>query len=245
MAMGYFGGSVRQERKADGTPVSEADLAVDGYLKTALLSARPDYGWLSEETVDDRARLAARRLWIVDPIDGTTSFLRATDEWVVSVALVEDGRAVLAALANPVRGEMYQAERGRGAWLDGRPISVSTRSEIAGCRMIANRSTFAPRRWPVSWPTMETTACVSMAYRLCLVADGRHDATIATSMKHDWDLAAAHLVLDEAGGRLTAFDGTEIIYNRPSTRHHTTVGAGAALHQALVDRTRHFPGRAA
>ena len=245
LALGFFGGIVRQTNKADGTPVSEADLAVDAYLKSTLLAARPAYGWLSEETDDDPARLDAARVWIVDPIDGTTSFLEGTDEWTVSVALVEGGRPVLAAVANPPRGELYEAERSRGARLNGRPIAVSARQETAGCRMLANRAAFAPERWPAPWPAMETTSCRSMAYRLCQVADGRHDATLAISGKNDWDIAAAHLVVDEAGGRLTALDGTEIVYNRRSTRHQTTVAAGAVLHEALLARTRHYPGRAA
>lgn len=245
LAMSFFGGTVRQADKADGTPVSEADLAVDAYLKATLRAARPDYGWLSEETVDDPARLDARRLWIVDPIDGTKSFLEGTDEWMVSVALVEHGRPVLAAVTNPVRGEVFQAELGGGARRNAKPIAVSPRREITGCRMIANRAAFASDRWPVPWPTLDTTSCKSMAYRLCQVADGRFDATLAISGKQDWDLAAAHLVVDEAGGRLTALDGSEIVYNRASTRHQTTVAAGTMLHEALLERTRHYPGRAA
>jgi myo-inositol-1(or 4)-monophosphatase len=243
LALDHIGAVVRLADKTDGTPVSEADLAVDAYLKETLLAARPAYGWLSEETVDDPVRLEARRLWIVDPIDGTKSLLEGSDEWVVSVALVELGRPLLAAVANPVRGEFYEAERGRGARRNGRPIAASARSEIAGCRMLANRRAFAASRWPTPWPVMETTSCKSMAYRLCQVADGRFDATLAISGKQDWDLAAAHLVIDEAGGRLTAFDGAEIVYNRASTRHQTTVAAGTALHKALLERTKHYAGR--
>lgn len=244
LAVDFFRGTVRHWDKTDRTPVSEADLAVDGFLKARLLEGRPDYGWLSEETVDDTLRLGRDRVWIVDPIDGTRSFLDGKSEWTISVALVERGLPVLAAVANPLEDELYEATRGGGAWLNGRPITVSNRSEIAGCRMLANQGAFAAARWAEAWPDMARTACVSMAYRLCLVAEGRHDATFAISHKHDWDLAAAHLVLHEAGGLLTTHDGREIVYNRPVTRHETTLAAGPALHKALLARTRQLLPRA-
>jgi myo-inositol-1(or 4)-monophosphatase len=170
LALGFFGGIVRQTNKADGTPVSEADLAVDAYLKSTLLAARPAYGWLSEETDDDPARLDAARVWIVDPIDGTTSFLEGTDEWTVSVALVERGRPVLAAVANPPRGELYEA---RDSTADPSRCRRARRSPAAGCsptgrpsRPSAGRHRGrrwrrrAAGRWPTAcarWPMGATT----------------------------------------------------------------------------------------
>lgn len=230
----------RHWSKDDSTPVTEADLAVNAYLHDSLAKARPDYGWLSEESADNPERLESAAVWIVDPIDGTRSFIKGTGHWVVSVALVAAGRPLLAAVYNPASEEFFFAERGRGATLNGEPVSVSDRQTVRGCRMVANHAAFKAERWDSPWPRMEVSPRNSMAYRLCLVAKGEHDATFAISSKSDWDLAAADLVVHEAGGSVTSHDGRVLQYNTADPRHQTVLAAGPDLHAALLKKTRTY-----
>src|SRR6266436_402207 len=137
LAMRHFRTDVKVWEKQDGTPVSDADIAVNMHIQRRLSEARPHYGWLSEETESDPARLACRSVWVVDPIDGTRAFLQGVPHFCHAVALVEDGRPVAAALYNPAVDEFYEAVAGQGARLNGRPIQVSDRREIHGCRMAA------------------------------------------------------------------------------------------------------------
>lgn len=139
LALSFFGSGIVGRQKADNTPVSDADLEVNRLLHASLKGPRPDYGWLSEESVDDPSRLDAARVWIVDPIDGTRAFLAGTPEWTIAVALVEHGKPVLAAVFNPATAEMFTARRGCGAFLNGEPISVTTHEGIEGARMIATK----------------------------------------------------------------------------------------------------------
>ena len=241
LALSFFGKGPRQWTKDDGSPVSEADLAVNDLLRKRLRGERPGYGWLSEETEDDDSRLGRSRVWVVDPIDGTRSFLKGVPHWTVSVALIEDGIPVIGCVFNPAENELFTASRGAGARLNGREIRVSRRNSIGGCRMMGHAFVFDRKRWRDPWPEMETGVRNSMAYRLCLVASGDWDATFTILYKADWDLAAADLIVNEAGGRVSMHDGGMLVYNRPAPRHPTVLAAGPELHGSLVARTRSFP----
>jgi len=236
IAMRFFGADVKTWEKEGGTPVSDADIAVDQHLHRRLGEARPDYGWLSEETEDDPARLARRRVWVVDPIDGTKAFLTGTPHFCHSVALVEDGRPILAALFNPAVDEFYEAAIGQGAMLNGKPIRVSDRSELEGCRMAAFEPMFRNPRWPTPWPPMDVIDRNSVAYRLALVASGEVDAALALNSKNDWDLAAADLIVCEAGGRVTSHEGRILTYNTERATHRSLIAAGPAMHATLYAR---------
>jgi len=236
IAMNYFGTDVKTWEKQGGTPVSDADIAVNQHLHRRLGEARHDYGWLSEETEDDPTRLARRRVWVVDPIDGTKAFLTGTPHFCHSVALVEDGRPILAALFNPAVDEFYEAEAGRGARLNGKPIRVSDRSELEGCSMAAFEPMFRNPRWTQPWPPMNVIDRNSVAYRLALVASGAVDAALALNSKNDWDLAAADLIVCEAGGRVTSHDGRILTYNTERATHRSLIAAGPAMHDALFAR---------
>jgi len=241
LAASFYGDNLDHWKKdGDDTPVSEADLAVDALLKERLQGARPSYGWLSEETDDDGSRLSRERVWMVDPIDGTHAFINARPQWTVSAALVENGRPVLACVFNPINNEFFAARAKGGARLNGQPISIADRGEIDGCRMLANSRAFAPERWRKPWPAMEISYRNSVAYRLCLVAGGGFDAALAVSTKCDWDLAAADLVVQEAGGRASDCQGRPLVYNRPTIRQKSVLAAGPHLHDALLQRTREF-----
>jgi myo-inositol-1(or 4)-monophosphatase len=233
-------GEVKTWSKAGGSPVTEADLAVDRLLKQRLREARPDYGWLSEETKDDSSRLTARRAFVVDPIDGTIAYIRGRPWWSVSIAVVEDGRPVAGVVFAPAVGETYEASAGAGARLNGVFIQASERAEIEGAAVIADEPFLTGPGWPEPWPQMRIERRNSLAYRLALVAAGSFDAAIAISHKHDWDLAAGDLIVREAGGRATDHLGRTFAYNQPSTIKPSLVSAGAALHPLILARVGHI-----
>jgi len=238
LAMRYFGTDMKKWSKgADGSPVTEADIAVNDLLRARLTGARPGYGWLSEETEDDPARLACERTWVIDPIDGTRAFARGQPHFVVSAALVAGGRPVAAVLFNPATEEFFEAAAGQGARLNATPIRVSDCARIEGCRIAAFAPMFKHPGWEragiAPWPAMEILERNSVAYRIALVACGAADAALALNGKSDWDLAAADLIVHEAGGRMTTHDGKPFIYNRENTRHRSLLAAGPSLYDAL------------
>lgn len=226
--------------KQDGTPVTDADIAADRMLCDSLMLERPGYGWLSEETADDLSRLDRSRTWIVDPIDGTRCFMNGGDEWCVSAALVEDGAPVVACIYVPATDDLYEAVAGQGATLNGRRISVTARAELKGSRLLARETFLASRAWPEPWPELEIGLRKSIALRLCLVAAGAFDANIAHGNTSDWDIAAAHLIVEEAGGVASSFTGEPFVYNRPETDHLGVLAAGPNLHRLILDRASRF-----
>jgi myo-inositol-1(or 4)-monophosphatase len=233
LALKMAGERFRQWRKSDGTPVTEADLAVDALLKEKLHGARPDYGWLSEETPDHEDRLARPRLWIADPIDGTRAFAAHGDEWCVAVALIEAGRPVLGAIYRPVRDEFYRAAAGHGAELNGRRLRLADDRALAGASVIGNASalkTLAER----AQINAARGANVPLAMRLAGVAGKVFDAALSTTPKHDWDLAAGDLLVHEAGGLMTGLDGQSLIYNRAEPRQQGYVAASSGLNRSLI-----------
>lgn len=222
--------------KSDGTPVTNADMEVDALLRDALTAARPDYGWLSEETADDPARLERRRLFVVDPIDGTRSYLKDKPWWAVSIAVVEAGRPVAGVVHAPDVRETYAAIAGQGATLNGEAIAPSAADAIEGCGMLADKPMFSHPAWPRPWPPMRIESRNSVAYRLCLVAHGAFDAALALSSKSEWDLAAADLIATEAGCLVTTHKGQALTYNSPVPRVRSLVCAAPALHRLILDR---------
>jgi myo-inositol-1(or 4)-monophosphatase len=226
--------------KPGNSPVTNGDLAVDALLKERLLAARPDYGWLSEETADNPGRLSNKRLFIVDPIDGTQAYVKGKPWFTVCIAVVEDGRPTVGVVFGPELEELYEAAAGEGASLNGRPIHASNRQALEGCSMLGDAKMFASPRWPTPWPAMGVETRNSVAYRMCLVASGAFDACFAPSNKHDWDVAAADLICTEAGALVTDHKGNSFRYNRPVPRQPALVCAGPALHALLLDRSRHI-----
>jgi myo-inositol-1(or 4)-monophosphatase len=231
---------LRTQAKADGSPVTNADLAVDGFLNATLLRARPTYGWLSEETNDDGSRFAAQRLFVVDPIDGTTAFLKRRPWFTVCIAVLQDGRPVAGVVHAPERGETYAAAAGRGATLNGAPIRPSGRTQLEGCGMIGDARMFASPLWPTPWPPMQIVQRNSVAYRVALVASGAGDATLALTGKSDWDLAAADLIAREAGAGIGDHLGRPFVYNRPIPRQPSLLCAAPGLYELILQRVSHI-----
>jgi myo-inositol-1(or 4)-monophosphatase len=232
IALRYFSGQYRRWNKPGGSPVTEADLAIDQFLKEELRRQRPDYGWLSEESLDDPARLQARRTFIVDPIDGTVAFMKGRPHFTICAAIVEEGRPICGVVLNPARDECFAALRGHGAQRNGAAIRPSVRAHIEGARLLGNRGLFA------GWPPMVIENFSSIAYRVALVADGRFDAMISLTSKHDWDLAAADIILSESGGRLVDSQEQPLVYNRALAVQGATVAAGPALIGPLLAELR-------
>jgi myo-inositol-1(or 4)-monophosphatase len=232
IAAGLFNrGGAKRWTKADDSPVTEADLAVDRYLFERLPALVEGSGWLSEETADTPDRLARRHVWVVDPIDGTRAFVDGVPEWVVSVALVEDGAPIAGVVHNPMRQITHAAVRGGGATLNGRPIAVADVAALDGARIGGTRSLIAPLR---PHGVVEGAWIYALANRLVKVADGTLDAALARADAHDWDIAAAHLILREAGAELTDVAGHEPRYNRPGTTHGALVAAAPARRKAVL-----------
>lgn len=234
IAMTFFKQNPKSWAKGDDSIVSEADFEVDGLLASRLLAARPDYGWLSEETADDLARLERDRVFVVDPIDGTRGFLAGSTDWTISLAIVEKNRPIAAALFAPALGAMFLAEAGMGANLDGGSISVSNRSELAGATLAGSRRFVRDALEVAAVDTLYHGHIPSLAYQFALVASGEVDVAIARPGAHDWDIAAADLLVHEAGGRVAYLDGERPRYNGVDRRHPAMLAATPGLNDALA-----------
>lgn len=229
--------------KDGGSPVTDADLAVDKLLKERLGAARPEYGWLSEETADDPARLKQSRLFVVDPIDGTVAFIKERPYWAVSIAVVEDGQPVVGVVHAPELDETFTAVVGEGAFLNGERIHASACDAVEGCGMLGDGPMFRHPAWPTPWPEMRIETRNSIAYRMCLVAEGRFDAAIALTAKNEWDLAAADLICREAGAIVTDHKGRSYGYNQPDPHQPSLICAAPGLHPLILERVRHIERR--
>lgn len=237
IACRYFRADARSWQKGPGQIVTEADIAIDEQLHDRLIGARPDDGWLSEERDDDGSRRRARRVWIVDPIDGTRSFAEGIGEFTISVALVIDGRPAVASVYNPITSEHFEAVIGGGARLNGEPLRPSPQSEIAGSTLLASLGEMKKRRWPDVMPDAAFTTIGSLAYKLALVAAGRFSGLVSLRSCHDWDIAAAVLLITESGTWLSDGAGCPIQLNQAITKHRGLVAAGTEpLYNDLVSR---------
>ena len=232
---------LRIQSKPGGSPVTSGDLAVDAFLKDRLLAARPEYGWLSEETTDDPARLARRRIFVVDPVDGTVAYMKRRPWWCIPIAVVEDGRPVAAVVHAPSLNETYWAVRGGGARLNGQPIQASDADRLEDAAVLADARLLDASLWPEPWPAMRLEKRNALAYRLALVAAGAFDAAIATAPKWDWDVAAGALIAEEAGAKVSDHHGRPWAFNRPDPRQAGLVCAAPGLWPLIVGRTRSIP----
>jgi myo-inositol-1(or 4)-monophosphatase len=232
IALRFFGGPLRSWTKGKDSPVSEADIAVDTMLRERL--ADPDIGWLSEESVDDRARLSSRRVFIVDPIDGTRAYIAGKPDWSICAALVEDSRPVAAALFAPVTGEMFVGAKGHGTTRNGKPVAVRDGADLTGAHMAGPKS-YLERFAAISPGLVPVPKIHSLALRLTRVAEGRIEAAMASVNGRDWDLAAADLLVHEAGGAMTDIAGETLVYNLHDPVHGALLAAGPARHRTMLN----------
>jgi myo-inositol-1(or 4)-monophosphatase len=233
LGLAMFGTELKKWTKGESSPVSEADIAVNDLIEKRLRAATPEYGWLSEESADDESRLGKRLTWIIDPIDGTRSYLAGREDWCV--ALVEDARPVMASVFATSTDEFFLAIRGQGTTCNGIPVRATTGSamdfsRVAGPKPLVERMVH-PRQDITLYPRIG-----SLALRLCWIANGRLDAAFAGGQSRDWDLAAADLIVHEANGRMTELSGDPILYNRREVTHGLLVAAGADRHAYIVEQ---------
>ncbi len=218
--------------KHDGTFVTDVDHAVDDLLKSRISAARPDDGWLSEETPDSRHRIGKSRLWIADPIDGTKGFLHGTGPWGIGMALVAEGAPLASAVFQPADGLLFHATRGGGCFRNGKPVhGGSLRNVITAKRYRAPllAAGFIP----------ETDSPFPLLLRLASIADGHHGGAISVGDKNDWDIAAGHLLVTEAGGTISTLDGAPIVYNQPKPWQPGLIAAADhATHAAILNLVR-------
>jgi myo-inositol-1(or 4)-monophosphatase len=236
LALQMFNAGVGSWDKTDGTPVSEADLAVDQLLAARLRSVTPDFGWLSEETARDDVTQSKVNVWVVDPIDGTTAFLSGSNHWCVGACLLSQGRPVAAAAFAPAQDRFYDAVLGAGARLNGNTMRVSDKSELDGSRFVAHKSAISQSKWKSPVPHINCAMTTSLILRHCVVATGEYDGAIAFGKKHDWDLAPGDLIVHEAGGCTLDLDGKRFIYNRSSTRQNGLMAGSKALLDEISER---------
>lgn len=222
--------------KSKDNPVSDIDMAVDALLTARLRAILPEAAWLSEETVDDPSRLKARLLWLVDPIDGTRDYVRGRSGWCVSVALVADGVPVFAVMAAPAQGKTWIAASGEGVTCNGDRLACSIRDNFPGSRVPADD---LPR---LDLDLITVTKPNSIAMRMTMVACDRADLVATLRWGNEWDIAAAHLVAQEAGGVVTDALGRPIFYNKPKPLDFGLICCAPGIHEAAVER---LSGRAA
>jgi myo-inositol-1(or 4)-monophosphatase len=233
MAMARWRGegqAVNVWNKSHDNPVSDVDLAVDARLKAVLGAMVPEAGWLSEETADNEARLSCRAMWCVDPIDGTRDFIRGRPGWAVSVALVVDGGVELGVLYAPALDELWVAQRGQGAVLNGETLHASSRTSFDGARVPADS---LPK---IDRDLVMVTKPNSIALRMALVADDRADLVATLRWGFEWDVAAAALIATEAGATVTDAFGQPLVFNTPRAQAFGVIACAPGIHAAVVDR---------
>lgn len=241
IALRFTGPEAKRWDKADGAgPVTEADLAVNDHLMEVLRKARPDYGWLSEETEDDSSRLDAETVFIVDPIDGTRSFVEGSATWAHSIAVAHRGEIVAGAVYLPQRHMLYAASLGGGASLNNETLTASQRRDVARSDILSAKPNLRPQFWRSGEaPEFGRSYRPSLAYRMALVGQGRFDGMITFRPTWEWDIAAGSLIASEAGAAVSDRTGAALRFNAADPRTHGIIAAAPKVHQALL--AEHLP----
>jgi myo-inositol-1(or 4)-monophosphatase len=226
------------EKPGDEGPVTEADLAVNAALAAHLRAARPGYGWLSEEDADDGSRHAAEATFVVDPIDGTRAFAAGQDAFAIALAVLRGGAVAAGVVYLPARDTLYAATASGPATRNGEPIAASATTNPEGARILTSASALSPAHWAGPVPAVKRAFRPSLAWRLCLVAEGRHDAALALRDIWEWDVAAGALIAARAGATVSDRHGRPPRWNAPVPKVPGLLAAPPALHGALAGRLR-------
>jgi myo-inositol-1(or 4)-monophosphatase len=214
----FFHSEYEVKMKGKGNPVTEADIAADDILKKILTSEFPEYGWLSEETRDTPDRLTKKRVWVVDPIDGTKEFVEGIPNFVVSIGLIEDGIPILGVIHNPINKDTYTATLGGGILFNGKQSTINDKTEFSQISMLNSRSETRQGLWEPYIPHFKKLIPIgSIALKLAMVAANQTDMVASLKPKNEWDICAGHCLINEAGGKLLTVEGKEITYNNPKT----------------------------
>lgn len=230
--MGLFKGKYDVQEKSKNNPVTSADLEANRIIRDKIKKAFPEDGWLSEEDQDTSRRLSLERVWVVDPIDGTKEFIEGIPQFAISIAFVVDGRPMVAVIYNPAKGRLYKAAAGRGAFLNGQAIRVTTRDDVDGALLLVSRSE-PQKRFQIFVDHCEIKPIGSIAYRLAKVASGDGDGTVTFRTIHEWDICAGVLMVLEAGGKVIDGNGQPLLFNRELPKHRGVVAANDGLADGL------------
>ena len=234
----WYEGDYTVREKSSDSPVTEADTEANRCLHEQIIGAFPDDGWLSEETGDSAARLDKKRVWVIDPLDGTKEFIKHIPEFCVCIGLVENGAPILGVTYNPVRDEMFAAERGAGTTLNGDQVMVSSQSNLADAVVLASRSEVDRGEWKAFESEMRVDLTGSVAYKLALIAAGRADATFSLTPKNEWDVCSGAALILEAGGRFATRSAEPRIFNQADPLLQGIIACNATLYQPIVDGLR-------
>jgi myo-inositol-1(or 4)-monophosphatase len=235
----YYGTDYEIGSKGKNNPVTIADTEADSAIKTILTHAFPDYGWLSEETVDNDERLGKRRVWIVDPLDGTKEFINKIPEFCVAIGLSDDGEPVVGVSYNPITQEMWWSGRGMGCHLGEHRARVTRTRVLERASVLASRSETARGEWEVFHGILKAVPTGSVAYKLAMVAGGKADATFTRSPKNEWDIASGAALIIEAGGKMTDIDGRPMVFNKKITKCAGLIASNGILHDQLMKVAPH------
>ena len=228
--MQYYCADYEIKEKGYHNPVTTADNEADSYLKSTLMSARPQYGWLSEETVDSKSRLSKEKVWIVDPLDGTKEFIEGVPQFVVSIALVEKGTPIIGVLHNPVTKETFHAVKGKGTYLDDNVYRCSIKDSTTDMLILNSRSETRKGLWePYKQYFKELKPIGSVAYKMGLTATGKADIFVTLRPKNEWDVCAGTCLINEAGGKVIDLNGKELTFNNQKTLIEPGLIAGYKL----------------
>jgi myo-inositol-1(or 4)-monophosphatase len=223
----HYQGETESWEKSEDNPVTLADLESDKAIAARLRAAFPDDGILSEESLSDPMRVEKRRVWIVDPMDGTKEFTKKIPEFAVSIALVENGEPMLGAVLNPAADVTVWASKGDGTFLDGKRVRVSSVDRLEDSVMIASRTEISREKFKdhEGW-FGEIRPVGSIAWKLACIACGEGDLNISLAPKNEWDVCAGDVLVREAGGIYTAFDGSTRVYNQADPLIEAFMAAG-------------------
>lgn len=223
------------KKKANNDIVTKADILANDILKTKLTRTFPEYGWLSEETEDDLMRLSKRFVWIVDPIDGTKEYAAHIPEYAISVALVENGVPILAAIFNPATNELFHAIKNHGAWLNHRKIQCSLALSFENNVLLVSRTEYQRGQWDAYQRYHRIKQAGSIAYKLARLAAGCAIATLSLGPKNEWDIAAGTLLVTEAGGIITNRHRDTLLFNRKAVKVDGIVATAPEFNDQMFD----------
>ena len=240
--MRYYGTEYEIGSKGKNNPVTIADTEADAAIKAILTHAFPDYGWLSEETVDNDDRLDKQRVWIVDPLDGTKEFINKVPEFCVAIGLSDNAEPVVGVSYNPVTKEMWWSGRGMGCHLDEHRVHVTKTDHLQRASVLASRSEIKRGEWEVFDGVLIAVPTGSVAYKLAMVAGGKADATFTRSPKNEWDIASGAALIIEAGGTMTDIDGHPMVFNKKITKCAGLIASNGILHDQLMKVAPHNSG---
>ncbi|MBY4894464.1 3'(2'),5'-bisphosphate nucleotidase CysQ [Rhodobacteraceae bacterium N5(2021)] len=236
IAKQHFGTDLKVYDKGVDDPVTVADIAIDAMLHDTLRAARPDYGWLSEETEDTDVRLSHEHVFICDPIDGTRAFIEGGKSFSHSLSVVRDGAVTAAAVFLPMHDKMYAAHLGGGSTLNNSPVRVTQTTTLADATALTTKGNMQPSHWHGDVPVIGRAYRPSLAYRMSLVGEGRFDAMMTFRPTWEWDIAAGALIIAEAGGVVTDGFGRPLQFNGPSAQVDGVLAASGDVHAQLLER---------